>query len=205
MDVLVNNAGRGIVAPVEAVTAQELRDLLEVNLVGVLTATQAALPVMRRQRSGHIINVSSVAGRRATALSSAYNATKFALVGLSEALRQGLRGTGIQVSIVYPIDTESEFHHVKLKKTEQPRYGPIQSAATVARAIVRCARRPRPEVRGLDDGPDASSLTPGRPPPRSSEPCQTPERPLNAGLAFVRCSTQNEIESQLINQDSSTL
>ncbi|HSB81809.1 MAG TPA: SDR family NAD(P)-dependent oxidoreductase [Candidatus Methylomirabilis sp.] len=146
VDVLVNNAGRGIAAPFEAVTAQELRDLLEVNLVGVLTATQAVLPVMRRQRSGHIINVSSVAGRRATALSSAYNATKFALVGLSEALRQELRGTGIQVSIVYPIDTETEFHEVKLKKAEQPRYGPVQSAATVARAIVRCARRPRPEI-----------------------------------------------------------
>ncbi|HYL79183.1 MAG TPA: SDR family NAD(P)-dependent oxidoreductase [Candidatus Acidoferrum sp.] len=146
VDVLVNNAGRGIVAPFEMVTAQELRDLLEVNLVGVLGLTQAVLPAMRRQGSGHIINVSSVAGRRATALSSAYNATKFALVGLSEALRQELRGTGVQVSIVYPIDTESEFHEVELRKAEQPRYGPVQSAATVARAIVRCARHPCPEV-----------------------------------------------------------
>lgn len=146
LDVLVNNAGRGIVAPFEAVTAQELRDLLEVNLIGVLSATQAVLPLMRRQASGHIINISSVAGRRATALSAAYNATKFALVGLSEALRQELRGTGIRVSIVYPIDTESEFHDVELRKAEQPRYGPVQSAATVARSIVRCARRPRPEV-----------------------------------------------------------
>ncbi|HYL80012.1 MAG TPA: SDR family oxidoreductase [Candidatus Acidoferrum sp.] len=146
LDVLVNNAGRGIVAPFEAVTAQELRDLLEVNLISVLSVTQAVLPVMRRQASGHIINISSVAGRRATALSSAYNATKFALVGLSEALRQELRGTGIRVSIVYPIDTESEFHDVELKKAEQPRYGPVQTAATVARSIVRCVQRPRPEV-----------------------------------------------------------
>ena len=146
LDLLVNNAGRGMVAPFEAVTGPELRDLLEVNLVGVLTATQAVLPSMRRQASGHIINVSSVAGRRASPLISAYNATKFALVGLSEALRQELRGTGVYVSIIYPIDTESEFHDVELKKAEQPRYGPVQSAADVARAIVRCARHPRPEV-----------------------------------------------------------
>jgi short-subunit dehydrogenase len=146
LDLLVNNAGRGMVAPFEAVTGPELRDLLEVNLVGVLTVTQAVLPWMRRQASGHILNVSSVAGRRASPLISAYNATKFALVGLSEALRQELRGTGVYVSIVYPIDTESEFHAVELKKAEQPRYGPVQSAADVARAIVRCARHPRPEV-----------------------------------------------------------
>jgi short-subunit dehydrogenase len=146
LDLLVNNAGRGMVAPFEAVTGPELRDLLEVNLVGVLTVTQAVLPSMRRQASGHIINVSSVAGRRASRLTSAYNATKFALVGLSEAFRQELRGTGIYVSIVYPIDTESEFHDVELKKAEQPRYGPVQSAAAVARAIVRCACHPRPEV-----------------------------------------------------------
>ena len=146
LDLLVNNAGCGMVAPFEAVTAQELRDLLEVNLIGALTLTQAVLPVMRRQASGHIINVSSVAGRRASRLTSAYNATKFALVGMSEALRQELRDSGIHVSIVYPIDTKSEFHDVELKKVERPRSGPVQTAAIVARAIVRCARRPRPEV-----------------------------------------------------------
>lgn len=146
VDLLVNNAGRGMVAPFEAVTAQELRDLLEVNLVAVLTATQAVLPVMLGQASGHIINVSSVAGRRGAPRRSAYNATKFALVGLSEALRLELRGTGIHVSVVYPIFTETEFDQAALRKAEPTRHGPVQSAAQVARAIVRCARRPRPEV-----------------------------------------------------------
>lgn len=146
VDVLVNNAGRGMAAPFEAVTAQELRDLLEVNLIGVLTATQAVLPAMRQQGSGHIINVSSVAGRRGLPLRSAYNATKFALVGLTEALRQELRGTGIRVSLVYPISTVTEFHDAEVKKAEPRRYGPVQSAEQVAGAIVRCVQRPRPEV-----------------------------------------------------------
>ncbi len=146
IDLLVNNAGRGIAAPLEATTPEDLRALLEVNLVSVLTLTQAVLPGMLKHASGHIINVSSVAGRRGLPLRSAYNATKFALVGLSESLRQELQGTGVHVSIVYPIFTETEFHAVELKKTEPKRYGPVQTAEHVARAIVRCARSPRPEV-----------------------------------------------------------
>jgi len=146
IDILVNNAGRGIAAPFEATTPEDLRALMEVNLVGVLTLTQAVLPGMLQQASGHVINISSMSGRRGIPLRSAYNATKFALVGLSEALRQELRGTGVHVSIVYPILTETEFHTAQIKKAETGRYGPVQTAEQVARAIVRCARRPRPEV-----------------------------------------------------------
>jgi short-subunit dehydrogenase len=146
VDLLVNNAGVGFAAPFEAVTAEELRRLMEVNLVGVLTATQAVLPVMRRQGRGHVINVASIAGRRGAPFRSAYNATKFALVGLSEALRLELRGSGIHVSLVHPILTESEFHRAEVRKVETRRVGPVQSAERVARAIARCARRPRPEV-----------------------------------------------------------
>lgn len=146
LDLLVNNAGRGLAAPFEAVTAQEFRDLVEVNLVSVLTATQAVLPTMLKQNSGHIFNISSVAGRRGIPFRSAYSATKFGLVGLTECLRQELAGTGIYVSLVYPIYTETEFHAAEVKKVEPKRYGPVQSAEQVAKAIVRCARRPRPEV-----------------------------------------------------------
>lgn len=148
IDLLVNNAGRGLAAPFEATTPEHLRALMEVNLVSVLTATQAVLPGMLQHASGHIINVSSVAGRRGAPLHSAYNATKFALVGLSEALRMELSGTGVHVSIVYPILTETEFDAVETKKAEPKRVGPVQTAEQVARAIVRCARsrRPRPEV-----------------------------------------------------------
>ncbi len=146
VDLLVNNAGRGLAAPFEAVTAQEFRDLVEVNLIGVLTATQAVLPTMLKQNAGHIFNISSVIGRRGMPFRSAYSATKFGLVGLTECLRQELQGTGVHVSLVYPIFTTTEFHDVEVKKVEPRRFGPVQSAEQVAKAVVRCARHPRPEV-----------------------------------------------------------
>lgn len=146
IDLLVNNAGRGLAAPFDHTTTEELRMLLEVNLVSVVTATQAVLPGMLKRGSGHVINVSSVVGRRGVPYRSAYSATKFALVGLTECLRQELKETGIHVSLVYPIYTETEFHEVEPKKIRTLRSGPVQSAEQVARAIVRCARHPRPEV-----------------------------------------------------------
>jgi short-subunit dehydrogenase len=147
LDVLVNNAGRGFVATLEQTTAEELRELMEVNVVAVLGATQAALPLMRRQGSGHIINVSSVVGRRAVPYRAAYSATKFALGALSEALRVELTGTGIAVTLVYPIRTsETEFHEAEIQKTPWRPMGPVQTAERVARSILRCVRRPRPEI-----------------------------------------------------------
>jgi short-subunit dehydrogenase len=147
LDVVVNNAGRGLAARFEDTTTDDLRAILELNLVSVLTVTRAALPAMRRQGRGHIINVSSVVGRRGIPLRAAYSATKFALGGLTEALRVELRGTGIHATLVYPVYTETEFHRVEPRRTETPlRAGPVQSAEHVARAIVRCARWPRPEV-----------------------------------------------------------
>jgi short-subunit dehydrogenase len=147
LDVLVNNAGRGFAATLEQTTALELRELMELNVVAVLGATQAALPIMRRQGSGHVINVSSVVGRRAVPYRSAYSATKFALGALSEALRVELTGTGIAVTLVYPIRTTgTEFPDVEVQKAPWRPMGPVQSAEHVARSILRCVRRPRPEV-----------------------------------------------------------
>jgi short-subunit dehydrogenase len=144
--VLVNNAGVGLAAPFEATTPAELRHLLEVNLVGVLVATQAALRHMRAAGHGHIVNVGSIVGRRGTAFRAAYAATKFGLVGLTEALRLELRHTGISVSLVYPVVTDTEFARAEVRKVEPVRRGPVQSAERVARAIVACVRRPRAEV-----------------------------------------------------------
>jgi short-subunit dehydrogenase len=147
LDVLVNNAGRGFAATLEQTTAEELRALMELNVVAALGATQAALPIMRRQGSGHIINVSSVVGRRAVPYRAAYSATKFALGALSEALRVELTGTGIAVTLVYPIrTTDTEFHETEVQKVRWRPMGPVQSADRVARSILRCVRRPRLEV-----------------------------------------------------------
>lgn len=147
LDVLVNNAGRGFAATLEQTTAEELRALMELNVVAALGAIQAALPIMRRQRSGHVINISSVVGRRAVPYRSAYSATKFALGALSEALRVELTGTGIEVTLVYPIRTdETAFHEAEVRKVPWRPMGPTQSAERVARSILGCVRRPRPEV-----------------------------------------------------------
>lgn len=146
VDVLINNAGRGFAARFEDTAPQEFRDLLELNVLAVLTATQAVLPLMRRQGRGHIINISSVVGRRGIRGRAAYAATKFALGGLTESLRMELRGSGIAVSLVYPIYTTTEFHDVETKRVVFPRMGPVQSVEQVARAIVRCVKRPRAEV-----------------------------------------------------------
>jgi short-subunit dehydrogenase len=146
VDVLVNNAGRGLAATLEDTAPEELRALFELNLVATVTASQAVLPLMRRQGRGHILNVSSVVGRRSLPGRAAYAATKFAMVAVSESLRLELRGSGIHVSLVFPIYTLTEFHDVEPKRFPLRRAGPVQTADQVARAMLRCVRRPRAEV-----------------------------------------------------------
>jgi short-subunit dehydrogenase len=148
LDVLVNNAGLGYFGPVESTPPDEARYLFDVNLMGTLHGVQAAVPHMRRQGSGHIINVASIVGKRATPGNGVYSVTKFAQVALSEALRLELASAGIRVSVVCPVSTTTEFFEVAgarspLKFTAA---GPTYSAAQVADAIVRCVRRPRVEV-----------------------------------------------------------
>jgi short-subunit dehydrogenase len=147
LDVLVNNAGVGILATVEQTTPEEFERLVRVNYLGAVHGVLAALPHMRRQGAGHVVNVASVVGKRASPFRAAYVASKFALVGFSEALRMELRGTGIHVTCVCPIGTATEFHDVEPNRLGVPgRGGPIQSAEHVARAILRALRRPRAEV-----------------------------------------------------------
>jgi short-subunit dehydrogenase len=147
LDVLVNNAGIGILATVEQTTPAEFERLMRVNYLGAVHGVLAALPPMRRQGTGHIVNVASVVGKRASPFRAAYVASKFALVGFSEALRMELRGTGIHVTCVCPIGTATEFHELEPNRLGVPgRGGPIQSAEHVARAIMRALRRPRAEV-----------------------------------------------------------
>jgi len=102
IDVLVNNAGVGFVGAVEEASLQEVRNIFEVNVFGTLHLTQAILPIMRKQRLGNIIQISSHAGIKAFAGFGIYNASKFALEGWSEALAQEVAPLGIQVTIVEP-------------------------------------------------------------------------------------------------------
>jgi NAD(P)-dependent dehydrogenase (short-subunit alcohol dehydrogenase family) len=107
VDVVVNNAGVMIPAPVESLRTADLQRMLDVNLIGALHVMQSAVRRMRKQGRGHIVNVGSLAGRRGFSPLGGYSATKFALVGLTEALRTELVGTRVHVSLVLPgvVDT----------------------------------------------------------------------------------------------------
>jgi NAD(P)-dependent dehydrogenase (short-subunit alcohol dehydrogenase family) len=150
LDVLVNNAGFGVRGTVALTPIGSYERLMAVNFMGGVHACQAALPAMRRQKSGVIINVSSIVGHRALPGGGAYAATKAAQLRLTESLRVELRGTGVHACSVHPIGTETEFGEVADRESgvagEAAPIGPQQSAAAVARAIVACAKKPRPEV-----------------------------------------------------------
>ncbi|HEY9373306.1 SDR family oxidoreductase [Streptomyces sp.] len=102
LDVIVNNAGYGLFGAVEELTEQALRDQLETNLFGALWVTQAALPYLREQGSGHIVQISSTGGVASWPLVGGYHASKWALEGLSESLAQEVSGLGIKVTLVEP-------------------------------------------------------------------------------------------------------
>ena len=125
-----------------------MRRLVDVNLMGTLYAARAALGVMRRQGHGHIIAVSSIAGRRGIGGSSVYSATKAAQIGFIEVAARGVRRHGLHASVVYPVSTTTEFHDAIARDFGYAvrRHGPSQSADAVARAIVGLHGRPRAEV-----------------------------------------------------------
>ena len=109
LDVVVNNAGYGLLSPVEDVSDAEMARLFEVNVFGPLRVIRAALPRLRAQRSGHIINITSIAGRAPNAGSGVYAATKAALEGLSQSLSQEVGPLGIKVTAVAPGAFRTDF------------------------------------------------------------------------------------------------
>ena len=102
IDVLVNNAGYGLLGPLEELSIQEFKEQFEANVFGVIRVTQSVLPIMRMQRHGTIVNISSVAGRMGFPLTPAYVSSKFALEGLSESIAYELEPFGINVILVEP-------------------------------------------------------------------------------------------------------
>jgi NAD(P)-dependent dehydrogenase (short-subunit alcohol dehydrogenase family) len=102
IDVLVNNAGIGYFAAIEESEDEQVRKMFDINVFGLASMTQAILPVMRKQRSGHILNISSIGGLRSFPGVGFYNATKYAVDGLSEALSKEIAPLGIKVTIIAP-------------------------------------------------------------------------------------------------------
>jgi NAD(P)-dependent dehydrogenase (short-subunit alcohol dehydrogenase family) len=124
IDILVNNAGYGLVGPIEDISIEEeLKPQFNTNLNGAVRVTQQVLPIMRRQKSGRIVNVSSIGGIVGYPFSAAYCSTKFALEGLSESLSYELDQFGIKVILIEPALVISDFHNnVKMaaKKGDNP-------------------------------------------------------------------------------------
>ena len=109
LDILINNAGIGIFAPVEATSGDDFRAVIETNLCGVFYGCHEAIPLMRQRGGGYIINVSSLAGANPHANMAAYNASKFGLNGFSEALMQEVRHDNIKVSYIMPGSVNTQF------------------------------------------------------------------------------------------------
>lgn len=167
MDVLVNNAGFAVAGFIEDLKLEEIRMQFETNFFGHVAMTQAVLPVMRRQKSGHIIMVSSIAGLHATMSLSSYSASKHALEGWSESLRMEVNALGIKVVLVEPGSFQTDIWtrgavmgEAATKETSpnfqrslrmRERVGTIPKAdpTEVARLIAAVAQDPSPKLRYL--------------------------------------------------------
>jgi NAD(P)-dependent dehydrogenase (short-subunit alcohol dehydrogenase family) len=120
IDVLVNNAGYGYRGAVEEASEADIRQLFETNFFGLVDITQRVIPGMRQRRSGHVINISSVAGRMANPGSAFYSASKFAVGGLSDALRKEVGPLGVHVTVVEPGGFRTDFAGRSLHQSAVP-------------------------------------------------------------------------------------
>ena len=148
VDVLVNNAGWASFTSVLRMPYEHLDRMLAINLAGPVAMIQAVLPQMLERGSGQIINISSVVGYQAIPRMTIYSATKAALTSLSTGLRMELKGTGVDVLLVAPGSTNTQFFQsaatvdAKAERLSKTLYSPQR----VARAVVRSSRRRRREV-----------------------------------------------------------
>ena len=130
IDVLVNNAGYGLLGAIEEITDAEARAQLETNFFGAFAVTRAVLPQMRRQKSGHILQISSIAGLSAAPGLGLYNASKFALEGLSEALSKEVAPLGLRVTLVEPGPFRTKWAGEAIQRAARviPDYAPTAGA-----------------------------------------------------------------------------
>jgi short-subunit dehydrogenase len=151
IDVMINNAGFGMNARVHEIDEQALREIFQVNLYGVWYGCRAVAPIMMAQRSGHIFNVSSVIGKRATPFNGGYCATKFAVSALTESMRVEMMDYNVRVTLVCPGLTATEFFdHVRggsaRAKSSFVNIRTMMTAAGVARRIIRTVGRRKPQL-----------------------------------------------------------
>ncbi len=134
LDIVVNNAGYGQFGFIEELSEQEAREQIETNVFGALWITQAALPYLREQRSGHIIQVSSIGGITAFAGIGAYHASKWALEGFSQALAQEVAPFGIHVTLIEPGGFDTDWSGPSAKHADPlPAYDDVRAAVAAER------------------------------------------------------------------------
>jgi NADP-dependent 3-hydroxy acid dehydrogenase YdfG len=150
LDILVNNAGVMLLGAVTGADTDEWRKMVDVNVLGLLYCTHAALPLMQEGGGGHIVNLSSVAGRTAALGSGVYNFTKWGVTGFSEALRQEALHAGIRVTVIEPgfVATELQEQNTNpavLEQVEKMReqIGDVLEAEDIANAIVFAVSEPQ--------------------------------------------------------------
>ena len=178
IDILVNNAGNNIAGTVEDLSIEEFKEQFETNFFGLVRVTKAVLPIMRNQNSGIIVNLSSIVGKMAIPLNSAYTSSKFAVEGFSESVRFELEDFGIKVILIEPGVIKSNFYeNIKMSKNSlaDPKspYQPITQkifeaflsmiqyafpAKIVADAILEAITSDNPKIR-YAVGDDAKSIT----------------------------------------------
>jgi len=176
IDVLVNNAGYGLAGSLEDLSMSEIKAQFETNVFGLIRVTQAVLPTMREQKSGIIVNISSIGGKVAIPLQSPYHSTKFAVEGLSESIAYDLEPFGIKVVIIEPgaIKTNFETGMVVAQNAQNPKspyYNTMQklqssinshfkngtTPAKVAEVILNAITTPNPNLR-YTVGEDAAMI-----------------------------------------------
>jgi short-subunit dehydrogenase len=146
VDVLINNAGFAIYGYVSDLTTEEIESQMTTNYFGMVYFIKNFLPSMIKNKSGHIVNVASVAASFGLPGIASYCASKFAILGFSEGLKYELKGTGVGITVVSPIMVRTDFFdHPSFKK--MPKYSPISlSKKIVAKAVLRAASSPRLEI-----------------------------------------------------------
>lgn len=127
IDVVINNAGTGVFGTVEELNEQAARDIIDANLFGTLWITQAALPIMRAQGSGHIVQLSSALGVYSFPTVGIYSASKFAVEGLSEALSQEVKGFGVHVTLVEPNGYATDFNSSSVQSSPIAAYDKMKA------------------------------------------------------------------------------
>ncbi len=146
IDILVNNAGFAIYGTVSDLSIDEIESQMETNYFGMIYCIKNFLPSMLKKKSGHIVNVASVAASFGLPGIASYCASKFAMLGFSEGLKHELKNTGVGITVVSPIMVRTNFFDHPSFET-MPRYSPMSlSSKTVAKTILKAANSPRLEI-----------------------------------------------------------